>query len=40
MYHFTLKDDAKAAAILADGLKANPGNTYLLSLQSDLQAGK
>jgi hypothetical protein len=36
MYHFTLKDDAKAAAILADGLKANPGNTYLIGLQQEL----
>jgi len=36
MYHFTLKDDTKAAAILADGLKSNPGNTYLLGLQSEL----
>lgn len=36
MYHFTLKNDTKAAAILADGLKANPGNTYLLSLQQEL----
>lgn len=38
MYHYTLKDDTKAAAILADGLKANPGNNYLLGLQKELQA--
>jgi tetratricopeptide (TPR) repeat protein len=36
MYHFTLKNDTKAAAILADGLKANPDNTYLLGLQQEL----
>jgi tetratricopeptide (TPR) repeat protein len=36
LYHFELKNDTKAAAILAQGLKANPGNNYLLSLQQEL----
>lgn len=31
------KSDAKAAAILAQGLKANPGNQRLLNLQQELQ---
>lgn len=37
MYHHTLGDDIKAAAILEQGLKANPGNNYLLSLQAELR---
>lgn len=36
MYHFTFKNDTKAAAILEQGLKANPGNTYLIGLQQEL----
>ncbi len=40
MYHYTLKDDVKAAAILTQGLQANPGNNYLLSLQQQLKAGQ
>lgn len=35
MYHYTLKDDTKAAAILTQGLQANPGNIYLLGLQQE-----
>lgn len=31
------KSDAKAAAIISQGLKANPGNERLLSLQQELQ---
>jgi len=38
MYHYTLHDDAKAAAILQQGLTANPGNNYLLGLQKELQS--
>ncbi len=40
MYHYTLKADAKAAAILTQGLAVNPGNNYLLSLQQQLKAGQ
>ena len=36
MYHYTLHDDTKASHILEDGLKANPGNNYLLGLQAEL----
>lgn len=36
MYHFTLHNDTKAAAILVAGLVANPGNNYLLGLQAEL----
>jgi tetratricopeptide (TPR) repeat protein len=39
MYRAELKDTAKAAATLAQGLAANPGNNYLLSLQADLKNG-
>lgn len=37
MYHYSLHDDTKAAAILVDGLKANPQNNYLLGLQKELK---
>jgi len=36
LYHYQLKNDTKAAAILTQGLTANPSNNYLLGLQSDL----
>ena len=36
MYHYTLHDDAKAADIIEKGLKANPGNNYLLGLKAEL----
>lgn len=38
MYHYTLHNDTKAAAILDAGLAANPGNNYLLSLKAELNA--
>jgi tetratricopeptide (TPR) repeat protein len=38
LYRFMIKDTPKAAAILQKGLKANPGDAYLLSLQADLKS--
>lgn len=38
MYHYTLHNDAKASAILQQGLSANPGNNYLLGLKSELSS--
>ncbi len=41
LYRYSYKTDTSAAAdILAQGLTANPHNAYLLSLQSQLKAGK
>ena len=41
LYRYQYKTDTSAAAdILAQGLKANPGNQDLLTLQAQLQAGK
>jgi hypothetical protein len=39
-YHFILKNNVKAEAILQAGLKANPGNGDLLELEVELQSGK
>jgi hypothetical protein len=40
LYHYTLKDNTKAAAILAQGLKAVPNSTELLAVQKQFQAGQ
>lgn len=39
LYHYVYKNDASASAILDEGLKNNPGNSDLLALQAQLQAG-
>ena len=40
LYRYIYKNDASTSAILAEGLKNNPGNSDLLALQAQLQAGK
>ena len=40
LYHDFTKNDAKAASILAQGLKANPGNPILLDLEAQYKANK
>ncbi len=40
LYRYKENNPTAAAAILAQGLKANPGNATLLQLQSQLQSGQ